>query len=632
MAINKKFIHFKRKSTFQRELEAGNILNTSIVFIADAKQIYLNGSYFSENTLFNLSDLLNEVSGDLTSTDTSNEAIVKLYKYLKEVDSNTDSLIKILMQEVSTLEETLTNRIDNTDLTLATELSRIDQEIDNSKNLVNITYSELKSLRDSSKLIPGMQYRITDYEFTTTNDRMMAKPSTFDIIVTADDDHTLNESARAVARENVAAIPESRNYAAWELKYTIDNVLWSVSTEEWIYTDLEKEFTFKGTIKIDGNEWKLWYNENFDPELGEGETYGYCATLGDIVENKTSASLVDIDNKRIVYQDCISILRYNSGNSEGKGTILWLKDEYLNEAYYDHHNALIKTYKVTACEKAPDVVGMYVMSKTDGTTIDNSDIKWMPSFGAQCYKNKYGKYLKQETSRDKKICINVLYDNCISNTFGDNSYSNTFNTNCGYNTFGTNSYNNTFNKYCSNNTIGEACVSITFGSQCYYNIFGSNCGSTIFESSCSSNTFGGYCYNTTFRYECSDNIFSEGCSNNTFGHGCGGNAFGSGCYNNTFGDRCGLNVFNGNCCSNTFGEGCYCNTFENSCMNLKIGTSITNTYVHAGTNNQRFVEAGNETTLTINFLASKNYCQHAGINSSGELKIWNPADLNVIAE
>jgi hypothetical protein len=37
MAINKKFIHFKRKSTFQRELEAGNILNTSIVFIADAK-------------------------------------------------------------------------------------------------------------------------------------------------------------------------------------------------------------------------------------------------------------------------------------------------------------------------------------------------------------------------------------------------------------------------------------------------------------------------------------------------------------------------------------------------------------------------------------------------------------------
>lgn len=614
MAINKKFIHFKRKSTFQRELEAGNILNTSIVFIADAKQIYLNGSYFSENTLFNLSDLLNEVSGDLTSTDTSNEAIVKLYKYLKEVDSNTDSLIKILMQEVSTLEETLTNRIDNTDLTLATELSRINKELDNVKQLVNITYDKLKSLRDSSKLIPGMQYRITDYEFTTTNDRMMAKPSTFDIIVTADDDHTLNESARAVARENVAAIPESRDYSAWELKYTIDNVLWSISTEEWIYTDLEKEFTFKGTIKIDGNEWKLWYNENFDPGLGEGETYGYCATLGDIVENKTSASLVDIDNKRIVYQDCISILRYNSGNSEGKGTILWLKDEYLNEAYYDHHNALIKTYKVTACEKAPTVVGMYVMSKTDGTTIDNSDIKWMPSFGAQCYKNKYGKYLKQETSRDKKICINVLYDNCSSNTFG------------------TDSYNNTFYKYCSNNTIGEKCTSITFCGECYYNTLGSNCGSTIFGGFCSGNTFGGYCYNTTLGYECMDNIFAEGCSDNTFGHGCGSNTFGVVCSNNIFGDMCGFNVFKGGCSSNTFGERCYYNTFENGCMRLKIGASITNTYVHAGTNNQRFVEDGNETTLTINFLASKNYCQHAGINSSGELKIWNPADLNVIAE
>jgi hypothetical protein len=33
--------------------------------------------------------------------------------------------------------------------------------------MTNITYEELKSLRDSGNLIPGMQYRITDYVTTT---------------------------------------------------------------------------------------------------------------------------------------------------------------------------------------------------------------------------------------------------------------------------------------------------------------------------------------------------------------------------------------------------------------------------------------------------------------------------------
>ena len=219
MAINKKFIHFKRKSTFQRELEAGNILNTSIVFIADAKQIYLNGSYFSENTLFNLSDLLSTVSGDLTDTDTSNEAIVKLYKQLKELDTNTNELIKILIQELSTLEETLTDRIDNTDLLVATELNNINQKLD---NLVNTTYSELKSLRDSSKLISGRWYRITDYECATTQENTRSAGHQFDILVLATSEGTLSEEARAIRHEGDTYFQDS-NLNAWKIWYTLDN-------------------------------------------------------------------------------------------------------------------------------------------------------------------------------------------------------------------------------------------------------------------------------------------------------------------------------------------------------------------------------------------------------------------------
>lgn len=46
MAINKKLIHFKLKSTFESELEAGNILDTSIVFIQDANLIWTHGTYY----------------------------------------------------------------------------------------------------------------------------------------------------------------------------------------------------------------------------------------------------------------------------------------------------------------------------------------------------------------------------------------------------------------------------------------------------------------------------------------------------------------------------------------------------------------------------------------------------------
>ena len=125
MAIKKKFIHFKKKESFQRELDAGNILNTSIVFIADAKQIYLNGTYFSENTLFNLSELLDNISGELKETDTVNEAIIKLYKML----SNDTDIIKVLVQEINDLETNITERLDTTDEVVAAALTNLNQTL-----------------------------------------------------------------------------------------------------------------------------------------------------------------------------------------------------------------------------------------------------------------------------------------------------------------------------------------------------------------------------------------------------------------------------------------------------------------------------------------------------------------------
>lgn len=47
MAINKKLIHFKTKAAFTTELNAGNILDTSIVFIKDTREIWTHGQLYS---------------------------------------------------------------------------------------------------------------------------------------------------------------------------------------------------------------------------------------------------------------------------------------------------------------------------------------------------------------------------------------------------------------------------------------------------------------------------------------------------------------------------------------------------------------------------------------------------------
>ena len=50
MAINKKLIHFNKKEDFDREVANNNILDKSIVFIKDTKEIYTHGTIYGGNS------------------------------------------------------------------------------------------------------------------------------------------------------------------------------------------------------------------------------------------------------------------------------------------------------------------------------------------------------------------------------------------------------------------------------------------------------------------------------------------------------------------------------------------------------------------------------------------------------
>ena len=46
MAIKKKLIHFKKRANFDSEVSNDNILETSIVFIQDSKEIVTHGTVY----------------------------------------------------------------------------------------------------------------------------------------------------------------------------------------------------------------------------------------------------------------------------------------------------------------------------------------------------------------------------------------------------------------------------------------------------------------------------------------------------------------------------------------------------------------------------------------------------------
>lgn len=91
------------------------------------------------------------------------------------------------------------------------------------------TYKDLVGLRDSSKLIPGTFYRITDYECITIKEGTQSAGHQFDIIVLALDNKTLSEVASAIQHEGDTYFAEN-NLNAWKLHYSLDN---STTKFEW---------------------------------------------------------------------------------------------------------------------------------------------------------------------------------------------------------------------------------------------------------------------------------------------------------------------------------------------------------------------------------------------------------------
>ena len=418
---------------------------------------------------------------------------------LSNVDNTSDA-----DKPISTAQATKFTEIDN-------KLNRIDQEMSNIENLVNITYSELKSLRDQSKLILGRWYRITDFVTTVANDpKARSAGHPFDIIVLASDKNKLQEECYAIQHKGDEYFANC-NLAAWKIWYCLDN-----DTTKYIWAD----------------------------------------------------------------------------TANGKGVIYRMIDEWQNDCPYDFKNIMFSR-KVTA----------------GGLNIDGTyyTFSWVNEANEVEDASIVGQTLTNDVGS-----VNGVHDNLISVS---DAYS-----------LGIN--NNTMAFALNGNVFVSE---YTYDGGIFYGIYGNH-----FAINCSNNTFGNDCSNNTFGNECSQNTFGNNCISNSFGDNCYNNSFGDSCLHNSFGEDYSYNTFGDGCYGNSFGGSCHDNSFGNSFEHNVLGNDIQ--YIEIPTENIYYTHILNGTKgtknnkLTIAFTPQTTYSQFAGFTSSGAIKIYNPADLNVIAE
>ena len=306
-----------------------------------------------------------------------------------------------------------------------------------------ITYAELVALRDSSSLVAGMQYRITDYDFTTTEEDTDSAHQLFDIIVTADSESVLNENARAVLHQ----------YESSEMTLTGAIKLYKTDMNGYAgEVDTGDYFILVGTVEVDGvtyyrydkyedgvNTGRYILLESIDLDsldvgldnplypIGEG-TYGedgsYVSHSEDAIvayENGTVtvSSVAPLSNRDIASWELkYTLENIKHSSTDGKGTILWMKDEFRNECNYDFINARFKVYEITACTKSPSLVGTYAIKTGNSNITYGTNSKLVSTFGIGNHDNiiKYDGLAKI-----------VLGNDCDFNTFGGS---------CNYNTFG----------------------------------------------------------------------------------------------------------------------------------------------------------------------------------------------------
>ena len=450
---------------------------------------------------------------------------------------------------------------------------------------VAITYAELLALRDGGNLVPGTWYRITDYHTTVSPfvENTRSIDHQFDVIVRADDQSHLNESAFAAHHEGDAYFQNCK-LEAWELKYRLDNEKFSLQSGTFVVEENDSYALKKiGTVDVDGTTYILWDASELY------EDYGLTQAVSEDEEVGTDLMKYDPETGEIDSESWTSPIESKQVIEEGgQGTIYFMKDENGNQASYDFKNIQFKRWIVTDSMTGrtgftDKYLGVLNNLPANLSVDDEDDFVWAYTFSSDAAGGE-----QEDFSLDGKA--NNVYDNIIEEStdfvlpnnvfFGAYCYSNHLKRNCNQNSFSQNCFRNSFSQGCSNNSFSQ------------------NCHQNSFSQNCSNNSFSQNCYNNSFSQYCQNNSFSQSCSRNSFSQYCSQNSFSQNCTN--------IHLFEGVQYCDVTGTG------SGNPQNAQILSGMVGT---------------SQSHLSVSIAKGKNYTQMIGKNTSGTVKVWNPADL-----
>ena len=316
------------------------------------------------------------------------------------------------------------------------------------KFYIEVTWAELKTLRDSNSLVKGVQYRITDYVTTTAQTNTESANHAFDLIVFADSTNTINENARAIQHNGDSYFHEAK-LNAWKIKYSLDNdssrFAWASPTGKGVIWFMQDEhgnvapYDFKN-IKF--KRYKITNTQSGYPNFTNRYYAVATAMTGYSVDSSNFRYFYTFSNGNTTSDIDISLKGINFvGDFEED----WWSQQCLNNVIMPYFKPIDNTVK----QFLNDIVIL--------------EQSWNSSEDSDCSSNIFG-------------------SDCYSNTFGSNCYSNTFGSDCHSNTFGSDCYSNTFGSDCYSNTFGSYYRFFEMENSCYYlNFVNSGSGSSYIQ-------------------------------------------------------------------------------------------------------------------------------------------------------
>lgn len=351
--------------------------------------------------------------------------------------------------------------IEDNELVTATTLTNLDSRVEilegsATRQMISMTYLELKALRDANSLVPGQQYRITDYVCTTKEPGTRAENHQFDIIVTAASENKLHEEASVIQHQDDTYFANC-SLSAWKIWYCLDN-----DTSRFIWADNTKTNDIPNGRGVIYRMIDEWHND------------------------------VPYDFKNIQFSKELSIIAPDSGLT---GTTWCYTFSLFIEGFGGDCIASDESVKAKEYIEL-DGVGCFM----DNVIRAHKDELGISFLNSIVFVTDWTHYCIVHHS-------NTFGADCSLNTFGAASHSNTFGNGCSLNTFGNG---------CSANTFGNVCSYNTFGNYCSYNSLGNNCISIKFASNEAASTKYSYYHNNHFGDGCQYIVLKgEGDADNT---------------------------------------------------------------------------------------------------------------------